>query len=151
MKFIKNQGVSFILNAILSILIIVSIILYAVNKSLPYFTEATVSGPIIWFLVISLLIVLANIGIRFTALKDNRIVNIVLNVLLVAVSFFMIGAAMYFISDRVYYYGIALGSDLESGNPVARSSCINAIVATAFMLVTGILSVVSNFFGRKEA
>ena len=151
MKFIKNQGVSFILNAILSILIIVSIILYSVNKSLPYFTEATVSGPIIWFLVISLLIILANIGIRFTALKDNRIVNIVLNVLLVAVSFFMIAAAMYFISDRVYYYGIALGSDLESGNPVARSSCINAIVATAFMLVTGILSVVSNFFGRKEA
>lgn len=151
MKFIKNQGVSFILNAILSILIIVSIILYSVNKSLPYFTEATVSGPIIWFLVISLLIILANIGIRFTALKDNRIVNVVLNVLLVAVSFFMIGAAMYFISDRVYYYGIALGSDLESGNPVARSSCINAIVATAFMLVTGILSVVSNFFGRKEA
>ena len=151
MKFIKNQGVSFILNAILSILIIVSIILYSVNKSLPYFTEATVSGPIIWFLVISLLIILANIGIRFTALKDNRIVNVVLNVLLVAVSFFMIGAAMYFISDRVYYYGITLGSDLESGNPVARSSCINAIVATAFMLVTGILSVVSNFFGRKEA
>lgn len=151
MKFIKNQGVSFILNAILSILIIVSIILYSVNKSLPYFTEATVSGPIIWFLVISLLIILANIGIGFTALKDNRIVNIVLNVLLVAVSFFMIAAAMYFISDRVYYYGIALGSDLESGNPVARSSCINAIVATAFMLVTGILSVVSNFFGRKEA
>lgn len=151
MKFIKNQGVSFILNAILSILIIVSIILYSVNKSLPYFTEATVSGPIIWFLVISLLIILANIGIRFTALKDNRIVNIVLNVLLVAVSFFMIAAAMYFISDRVYYYGIALGSDLESGNPVARSSCINAIVATAFMLVTGILSVVSNFFGRKES
>ena len=112
MKFIKNQGVSFILNAILSILIIVSIILYSVNKSLPYFTEATVSGPIIWFLVISLLIILANIGIRFTALKDNRIVNIVLNVLLVAVSFFMIGAAMYFRIDRVYYYGIALGSDL---------------------------------------
>lgn len=151
MKFIKNQGVSFILNAFLSILIIVSIILYSINKSLPYFTEATVSGPIIWFLVVSLLIVLANIGVGFTNLKDNKIVSVGMNVALVLVSFFLIGAAMYFISDRVYYYGITLGSDLESGNPVAKSSCNGAIVATAFMLVSGLLSVVSNFFGKKEA
>ena len=96
-------------------------------------------------------IISVDVDVMYATISTIAIVNIVLNVLLVAVSFFMIGAAMYFISDRVYYYGIALGSDLESGNLVARSSCINAIVATAFMLVTGILSVVSNFFGRKEA
>ena len=149
MKVIKDQGVRFILNACLAVLTLVSIILYAVNKSLPYFIEANVSEPIIWFLVVALLLTAANLALGFTPLKDNKIANFALDVCSVAVTFFLVGAAFYFLSDRVYYYGIALFSDLEGGNPVARSSCIGAIIGTAFMLVSGLLSIVTNFFGKK--
>ena len=149
MKLIKDQGVSFILNACLAVLTLVSIIIYAVNKSLPYFTEANVSAQIIWFLVLALLIVLANIAVGFTHLKDNKIVKMVFDLLSIVTTFFLVGAAVYFLSDRVYYYGIALFSDLEGGNPVARSSCIGAIVGTVFMLVSGVVSIVTNFVSKE--
>ena len=103
MKLIKDQGVSFILNACLAVLTLVSIIIYAVNKSLPYFTEANVSTQIIWFLVLALLIVLANIAVRFTPLKDNKIVKMIFDLLSIVTTFFLVGAAVYFLSDRVYY------------------------------------------------
>ena len=149
MKLSKNQLANFILSVCLSVLTLVSIILYDVNKSLPYFTEANVSSQIIWFLVMALLIALANIAVGFTPLKDNKIAKLVLDLLSILATFFLVGAAVYFLSDRVYYYGIALFSDLESGNPVARSSCIGALVATAFMLVSGVVSIVTNFVSKE--
>ena len=149
MKLSKNQLANFILSVCLSVLTLVSIILYAVNKSLPYFTEANVSSQIIWFLVMALLIALANIAVGFTPLKDNKIAKLVLDLLSILATFFLVGAAVYFLSDRVYYYGIALFSDLESGNPVARSSCVGALVATAFMLVSGVVSIVTNFVSKE--
>lgn len=149
MKLSKNQLANFILSVCLSVLTLVSIILYAVNKSLPYFTEANVSSQIIWFLVMALLIALANIAVGFTPLKDNKIAKLVLDLLSILATFFLVGAAVYFLSDRVYYYGIALFSDLEGGNPVARSSCIGAIVGTVFMLVSGVVSIVTNFLSKE--
>ena len=64
--------------------------------------------------------------------------------------FLLFGAAIYFLGDRVYYYGIALVSDLEAGNVVAHQSCVGAIVGTAFMFVTGLLSIVTNFFKKPS-
>ncbi len=145
MNFIKKQGVGFILNAVLAILTIVSMIIYAVNKGLPYFTEANVSWQIMLFLILALVCVLANIAIGFTPLKGNKIATICADILLIASAFFLVGAGIYFMYDRVYYYGIALFSDLESGNPVAKSGCIQAMVATGFMFASGILAVVNNF------
>ncbi len=150
MKFIKNQGVKFILELVTLVLTIVSIILYTVNKSLPYFTEVNPSFQIILFLIFALLCELANVAVGFTPFKDNKIVGIVCGVLEIATAFFLVGAAIYFMYDRVYYYGVALFSDLENGNAVARSSCIGAIVGTAFMLVSGLVSIVTSFFNRPQ-
>lgn len=150
MKFLKNQGVKFILELATLVLTIVSIIIYAVNKSLPYFTEVNPSFQIILFLILALLCVLANIAVGFTPFKDNKFVRIACGILEVATAFFLVGAAIYFMYDRVYYFGVALFSDLENGNAVARSSCIGAIVGIAFMIVSGLVSVVTSFFGRPE-
>ena len=150
MKFLKKQGVTFILNVALVLFTLVSMILYFVNKALPYFTEANVSFEIILFLVIALVCVLLNVAIGFTPLKGNKIADLVCDVLAAAVPFLLFGAAIYFLGVRVYYYGIALGSDLEAGYVVAHQSCGGAIVGTAFMFVTGLLSIVTNFFKKPS-
>lgn len=150
MEFLKKQGVTFILNVALVLLTLVSMILYFVNKALPYFTEANVSFEIVLFLVLALVCVLLNVAIGFTPLKGNKIADLVCDVLAAAVPFLLFGAAIYFLGDRVYYYGIALGSDLEAGNVVAHQSCVGAIVGTAFMFVTGLLSIVTNFFKKPS-
>lgn len=148
MEFLKKQGVTFILNVALVLFTLVSMILYFVNKALPYFTEANVSFEIVLFLVLALVCVLLNIALGFTPLKGNKIADLVCDVLAAAVPFLLFGAAIYFLGDRVYYYGIALGSDLEAGNVVAHFSCVQAIVGTAFMLFSGLLSIVTNFFKK---
>ena len=150
MEFLKKQGVTFILNVALVLFTLVSMILYFVNKALPYFTEANVSFEITLFLVLALVCVLLNIAIGFTPLKGNQIADLVCDVLALAVPFLRFGAAIYFLGDRVYYYGIALGSDLEAGNVVAHQSCVGAIVGTAFIFVTGLLSIVTNFFKKPS-
>lgn len=145
MKLIKNQGASFILNVCLVVLTLVSIITYAVNKALPYFIEANVSAQIVPFLILALIFELVNVALGFTSFKSNKYVALVCDVLSIVTTFFLIGAAIYFINDRVDYYGYALFSDLESGNQVAKSGCIGAIVSTAFMFVAGFVSVATNF------
>lgn len=148
MEFLKKQGVTFILNVALGLFTLVSMILYFVNKALPYFTEANVSFEIVLFLILALVCILLNIALGFTPLKGNKIADLVCDVLAAAVPFLLFGAAIYFLGDRVYYYGIALGSDLEAGNVVAHQSCVGAIVGTAFMLFSGLLSIVANFFKK---
>ena len=148
MEFLKKQGLTFILNVALRLFTLISMILYFVNKALPYFIEANVSFEIILFLVLALVCVIANIAIAFTPIKGNKIVDIVCDILSAAVPFLLFGAAIYFLSDRIYYYGVALGSDLEAGNVVAHQSCAGAIVATAFMFFSGLLSIVANFFKK---
>ena len=51
MEFLKKQGVTFVLNVALVLFTLVSMILYFVNKALPYFTEANGSFEIVLFLV----------------------------------------------------------------------------------------------------
>ena len=80
MEFLKKQGVTFILNVVLVLFTLVSMILYFVNKALPYFTEANVSFEITLFLVIALVCVLLNIAIGFTPLKGNKIADLVCDV-----------------------------------------------------------------------
>ncbi len=103
------------------------------------------------FLILALVCVVANIALGFTPFKDNKIAIICADVLLIASTFFLIGAGIYFMYDRVYYYGIALFSDLESDNEVAKSGCIQAMVAKGFMFASGILAVVNNFVCRAPA
>lgn len=149
MKAIKNNLVSVILNALVFIVALVATIMYASNKGLGYFTGAEVSAAILPCAIIAIILSAIVLAVDFTPVANNKYVVICKDVLMMAIGALLIVSALYFVKDRVDYYGYALFSDLESGNPAAVSGCKNAIAGQVVFVIGALLSCVSCFIVKE--
>lgn len=53
---------------------------------------------------------------------------------------------LYFIGDRVYHFGVVLGSDLEKGNDIAFAAVNHSIVTIVMYGITLVCTLVAAFF-----
>lgn len=146
----KKQIVNSILTSVGIILALTSLIMHSVNCGLEYFKTDANSPIVQTFLILSFITLIVVLGLRLSPLGDNKIVGYVTDALIVVVAGFIMFAAFTFIGDRVEKYGYTFASDLESGNPVARPSCIHAIVGQVIMIISSLVVVASAFFGQKK-
>lgn len=147
--FFKKQGAGFYFS-VLSVLVgIAAVILYVVNSGHSYFDTGTLNSLIVFLSVLAIgLEVVVIVGSEFK--RANKIDDIVIDVLIIAVIALMTLAFMFFVNDRVYSIAIVLGSDLEAGNTSATEAIYQAIVGFVLYAVSIIFGIVAAFFNIRK-
>lgn len=147
--FFKKQGAGFYFS-VLSVLVgIAAVILYVVNSGHSYFDTGTLNSLIVFLSVLAIgLEVVVIVGSEFK--RANRIDDVVIDVLIIAVIALMTLAFMFFVNDRVYSIAIVLGSDLEAGNASATEAIYQAIVGFVLYAVSIIFGIVAAFFNIRK-
>lgn len=138
-KFFKKMTVGSYLCVAAVLLVIVSLIIYCVNSSLPYMHN--IRAEVIVFSVLGMLLVAAAaiLPIVFGDKPYFAAINIV------AVVFIGLALSMS-ISDRATAMGFVWFSDLEKNNPTAVFALNQAVGMFVTYLISAVLVVVASFF-----
>lgn len=147
--FIKKQSIAFYISIVSVILAIVSIVIFSQNSSNYYFADIhTGTGIMVMTIFAIILDVAVLVASQF--FKDNKIVKIVLDVALVTVSILLICSLMLFVKDRVYYFAIVYGSELESDNADAWFAVNQAVTGMIMYAITIVTTVAAAFFHIRK-
>lgn len=149
MEFIKKQGIAFYVSIAAVIFAIVSVIIFSSNAADAYFSDVHTGKGILTMTIIAIILdVAVLVAGQFFA--DNKIVKVVLDVAMIAVTVLLVCSVMLFIKDRVYYMAIVYGSELESDNPAAWGAVNQSIVGMVMYFITIACTVAAAFFQMRK-
>lgn len=152
MDFIKKQGISFYIMVVAAILSIVAVSVYGSEVGMTYYVKENVqvSGLIVTFSILAILIAIAEVVVPQFKFSENAIVKIALDVLMVAFVVLTMITGMVLLQDRVYYLAITLGSDLNAGDAGAFDAAYKSIAVFVLYMVTVVVGIVGTFFSVQK-
>ncbi len=145
-NFFKKQGIAFYVLIVALIMAIVSVCMYSADVKIEYFFEAYANSAVIAFSVVAIILIAAILVVSQFEFAQNTYVKIVIDIATVIAVAFVITPMLYFIGDRVYHFGVVLGSDLERGNEVAFAAVNHSIVTIVMYGITLLCTLVAAFF-----
>lgn len=122
-----------------------SLILYIVNCNSIYFKKFGVDIKIIIFLVLSIITEIYLLVMTF--IKNNKMINMVNELIEIAVSIFMIVSISYLLDAKIYYTATILTYEKTNQNV---SDLMSALISFGSLFVAFIISTVSNFLPLKK-
>lgn len=145
-NFFKKQGVAFYVLIVALVMAIVSVCMYSADVQIEYFFEAYANSAVIAFSTIAIILIAAILVVSQFGFAQNTYVKIVIDIAAVLAAAFVIAPMLYFIGDRVYHFGVVLGSDLEKGNDIAFAAVNHSIVTIVMYGITLVCTLVAAFF-----
>lgn len=156
-NFIKKQRVGTWISFAVTVLSIVSLIIYSLNCSMEgYFKD--MSNGLITILSVSAIIisvaaiVLAQFDVGGTG---GAVKGVVIDVFRIAAAAMLIGATLFFLECRVDGFGYIFFSDFDVlaaiQTPENMSSANTAIVGIIFYAISGIAAIAGTFFEASGA
>lgn len=122
-----------------------SLILYIVNCNSIYFKKFGVDIKIIIFLVLSIITEIYLLVMTF--IKNNKMINMVNELIEIAVPIFMIVSISYLLDAKIYYTATILTYEKTNQNV---SDLMSALISFCSLFVAFIISTVSNFLPLKK-
>lgn len=142
----KSMRAGGILYAIICLLSVVTCVLYAMNATRAYYGDLDA-------IIVSLLVgAIGATGVVFALVRGERsnAMDIVSDVLRVAVPCLIAVAGVMFISVRVESLAKVLGSNLELGNAEAYGAATQSVAVIVVSLVAWLVSVIAAFVGGRR-
>lgn len=146
MEFIKKQKLGFMVNALVAVMIIVSLIVYAANVNAAYYKD--MNTTVVIMTVSALVLVLAALVIP--QLSQNVIAKLLTDICRVGAAVLIVVAGATFLGMRVESFGYIFGSNLELGNEAAFSAGSQAITGIVLFVITWILSLIAAFLEIRK-
>lgn len=158
MSFIKKQTAGSMGTLLTLFLAVVSIVIYFVNiESEGYFQGASVSATV-FFSILAIVMLLIVFAVSQVPFKGGvlKIVNLLSDVLRVAVPACLIAALLFLLSGRVEGFAFIYFSNEEVLQEVQTAANLSsshlAIMSLSMLAITAVCGMISTFFNlRKEA
>ena len=149
MKIIKNFGIGFYTGVISIIFAIISLAMFTSDYGLPYYASVA-SGGNIFAGVAAIILVVLYCVIPFIKISNEKIGDTVKTICIVSAVACITFVKFAFLKDRVYDFGVILGSDLELGNQKAFDAANHSIVTLVMFIITIFFIVLTSFFNSKR-
>ena len=124
---------------------LLGLILYIVNCDSIYFKKFGVNSKIIVFMVLALVVEIALLTINF--IKENKLKNILSDVMSIIIPIFIIIAIAYLLDARIYYAATILTYEKTNQNV---SDLLPVLISIGSLLISFILSLILSFIMRKN-
>lgn len=124
---------------------LLGLILYIVNCDSIYFKKFGVNSKIIVFIVLALVVEIALLTINF--IKENKLKNILSDVISIIIPIFIIIAIAYLLDARIYYVATILTYEKTNQNV---SDLLPVLISIGSLLISFILSLILSFIMRKN-
>lgn len=124
---------------------LLGLILYIVNCDSIYFKKFGVNSKIIVFIVLALVVEIALLTINF--IKENKLKNILSDVMSIIIPIFIIIAIAYLLDARIYYVATILTYEKTNQNV---SDLLPVLISIGSLLISFILSLILSFIMRKN-
>ena len=151
----KKKLSGIVATAVVTVLAIVSCILYCVNGTAEGYFKGTNEGVVVAMSVIAIVCLLGSIALTYTK-TDSKFVVLLIDALRIAATALLIACLLMFISTRVQGLGYIFFSDEnvldEVQTPANMSSAYTAITGFVFYGLAWIAGIVACFMGavKKE-